>query len=74
MKSMPGRIVEAVITPAEFPLTPPVVMVSVDGGPLEELFAYYPDEISFTPKEFVDLTLDEARALKFRKDKAYLQS
>jgi len=40
----------------------------------ELLFDYYPDEISFTPDEFIGLTAKEARTLKFEKDKAYLQS
>ena len=38
------------------------------------LFDYYPDEISFTPDEFLGLTTKEARTLKFTKDKAYIQS
>mgnify|MGYP003150339075 CR=1 FL=1 len=40
----------------------------------ELLFDYYPDEISFTPDEFIGLTAKEARTVKFEKDKAYLQS
>ena len=38
------------------------------------LFDYYPDEISFTTNEFIGLTIDEARHLKFKKDKSFLQS
>ena len=40
----------------------------------ESLFTYYPDEISFSNQEFIGLTAEEARNLKFSKDKAYLQA
>ena len=52
----------------------PQVFVTMENGVEEFLFEYYPDEISFTPDEFVGLTLDECRHLKFVKDKRYLQS
>lgn len=52
----------------------PEVHVILENGAEHYLFQFYPDEISFTEKEFVGLTLDEARGLKFKKDKAYLQS
>lgn len=52
----------------------PEVHVTLEDGKEHYLFTYYPDEISFNEKEFVGLTLDEARGLKFKKDKAYLQS
>ena len=52
----------------------PEVYVTTEDGKEHYLFNYYPDEISFTEKEFVGLTLDEARGLKFKKDKTYLQS
>jgi hypothetical protein len=38
------------------------------------LYQYYPDEISFNEKEFIGLTLEEAKNLKFKKDRAYLRS
>ena len=38
------------------------------------LFAYYPDEISFTTDELIGLTIDEAFKLKKQKDLRYLQS
>jgi len=50
----------------------PEVYVILTNGKEEFLFTYYPDEISFTEKEFIGLTIDEARHLKFIKDKAYL--
>lgn len=52
----------------------PVVTVTFEDGTIKDLFEYYPDEISFTEKEFIGLTEDEARHLKFTKDKNYLQS
>lgn len=52
----------------------PHVFVTLENGKSEFLFEYYPDEISFTPDEFVGLTIEEAHNLKFKKDKAYLQS
>lgn len=52
----------------------PVVYVTLEGGEEVRLFDYYPDEISFTAEEFVGLTLDECRHLKFVKDRNYLTS
>ena len=52
----------------------PQVFVTLEDGKEEFLFEYYPDEISFSPREFIGLTIDEARHLKFKKDKQYLQS
>jgi hypothetical protein len=52
----------------------PQVWVTTENGEEQLLFEYYPDEISFQSQEFIGLTLDEARHLKFKKDKAYLQS
>lgn len=52
----------------------PQVFVKLENGKEEFLFEYYPDEISFTPSEFIGLTLDECRHLKFIKDKNYLTS
>ena len=52
----------------------PKVLATFEDGTEKELFQYYPDEISFTADEFIGLTEEEARHLKFTKDKAYLQS
>lgn len=52
----------------------PQVHATFEDGKEKMLFDYYPDEISFTASEFVGLTEDEARHLKFKKDKRYLQS
>ena len=52
----------------------PKVFATLEDGSEIELFEYYPDEISFTPAEFVGLLPSEAYALKHKKDLAYLQS
>ena len=52
----------------------PEVTVVFEDGTRKTLFDYYPDEISFSESEFIGLTEPEARNLKFRKDKAFLQS
>jgi hypothetical protein len=52
----------------------PKVTATFDDGRQKVLFSYYPDEISFTPQEFVGLTEDEARQLFGRKDRVFLKS
>lgn len=52
----------------------PQVWVTTENGEEQLLFEYYPDEISFSKEEFIGFTIEEARHLKFTKDKAYLQS
>jgi hypothetical protein len=70
------KIVKATISamPQSFFDAMPQVTVELENGTKEFLFDYYPDEISFSPTEFVGLTIEEARHLKFTKDKSYLQS
>jgi hypothetical protein len=71
MKVVSSRITEQ---PKSFFDPMPKVYVTMENGVEEFLFEYYPDEISFTPDEFVGLTIEECRHLKFVKDKKYLQS
>jgi len=52
----------------------PRVYATTDDGQECFLFEYYPDEISFTPSEFVGLDLEQATNLKGKKDRAYLRS
>jgi hypothetical protein len=54
----------------------PMVMVKYEDDPTTEyvLFEYYPDEIRFSAEEFIGLTDDQARSLKFTKDREYLRS
>ena len=70
------KIISARITALPNSLLDPLPEVWVTNANGEEgrLFDYYPDEISFTPDEFVGLTVAEARRLKFKKDRDYLGS
>lgn len=52
----------------------PEVWVLFEDGVEEFLFDYYPDEISFSPSEFVGKTVMECLKLKGDKDRRYLQS
>ena len=50
-------------------------VIGINGvGESYELFSYYTDELSFTEKELVGLTAEEAMALKVRKDIEFIQS
>jgi hypothetical protein len=66
-----GRIVSAVITPGPGPLPggvfeqAPRVIATLDNGRDVELFSFYAHERSFEPGQFVGLTVDEGRRLKF---------
>lgn len=70
------KVTSARITPMPEDLFDPMpeVWVTLEDGREIFLFDYYPDEISFNPKEFVGLTMDECRTLKGKKDKTYLTS
>lgn len=70
------KIVSATISPMpkSFFDAMPSVSVVFENGTKETLFEFYPDEIMFHPNEFVGLTREQARSLKFNKDRAYLQS
>lgn len=74
------KIKSARITPLPRPMPQgmcdpmPQVHVVLEDDSEQMLFEYYSDEISFKAEEFVGLTLDEARGLKTKKDKQYLQS
>lgn len=52
----------------------PKVTVTYGDGTTEELFSYYPDELIFSPTDFIGLTRSEAMEVRHRKDVAYLQS
>jgi hypothetical protein len=69
-------IVSARITalPKTFSDPMPEVYVTMEDGNEHLLFEYYPDEISFTSKEFVGLTLTQAIILKRKKDIDFLKS
>lgn len=69
MRVVASRITEQ---PKSFFDPMPQVYVTLETGSEEFLFEYYPDEISFTPDEFVGLTVEECKHLKFKKDKQFL--
>lgn len=50
------------------------VHATFDDGTSQQLFSYYPDEISFREPEFTGMTADEARQLRHTRDVGYLQS
>lgn len=69
------KIVEAHITKQPVQLFDPLpeVVVTYNDGVVENLFSYYPDEISFVAEEFIGLTRQQALELKGKKDVAYLR-
>ena len=60
--------------PKEFGDPMPKVIATFTDGSVEELFEYYPDELSFSASEFRGLTKEQGTHLKFIKDKQFLQS
>lgn len=70
------KIVNATVGPYPQSMFDPMPQVDVEyeDGSCEQLFKFYPDEISFTPAEFIGLTREQAGQLRHRKDVAYLQS
>ena len=68
------KIIGARITPLPKSLSDPMpeVFVTLEDDSEHWLFTYYPDEISFSPDDFIGLTLDEAHALKFHRDRDFL--
>jgi len=53
--------------------TMPKVTAKFNNGEEKVLFEFYPDEISFSEYEFIGLTVQGAKHLKFLKDLKYLQ-
>jgi hypothetical protein len=80
MKTIEPVIVKCTIGPYPRPMsegmfdTMPEVKVLFNNGDEKKLFEFYPDEISFKESEFIGLTEESARRLKFEKDKIYIQS
>jgi len=63
------RIVSATILDLRFQHA---VMATLDNGESTELFRYYPDELSFSPSEFIGLTVEDGSERFTIKDMAYL--
>jgi hypothetical protein len=80
MKTKEPVIVKCKIGPYPRPMSEgmldpmPDVIVQLSNGDEKTLFDFYPDEISFEESEFIGLTEESARSLKFQKDKRYIQS
>ena len=80
MKAKDPVIVRCTIGPYPRPMEQgmfdpmPEVKVQFSNGDEKKLFQFFPDEISFKESEFIGLTEESARRLKFEKDKRYLQS
>jgi hypothetical protein len=70
------KIVSAKISPMPISIMDPLpqVTITLANGTETFLFEYFPDEISFTPEDFVGKTVDEAWELKRQRDIAYFQS
>lgn len=51
----------------------PEVTATFEDGTTKALFRYYPDEIRFSPAEFVGLTEEEAHSLHGKKDREWLR-
>lgn len=52
----------------------PEAWVTLEDGTETKAFDSYPDEITITAEELIGRTLEECRALKHARDRAYLQS
>mgnify|MGYP001468952088 CR=1 FL=1 len=70
---MTQKITEARVTVSKSMFDIPSVFVTIDGKE-EKLFDFYPDEISFSSFEFIGLTKEEAKKIKYTKDLNYLRS
>ena len=68
-------VVSARITPLPQRLGDPLpeVWVTCEDSTETKVFDFYPDELSFSSDEFVGLTVEECRLLKFGRDRAFLQ-
>ena len=69
-----NKIVSVEITAGRGPLPhgvfeqDPRVIATLEDGSRAELFSFYADERSFSPTEFVGLSVEEGRRLKFAPD------
>jgi len=71
-----NKITKVTISPMPVKLFDPMPTVTAvfDNGTQEELFQYYPDELSFTEAELIGLTREQAFDLRRSKDVTYLRS
>lgn len=68
------KVISARVTRDPYNLLDPIpeVYVTTEDGNEEFLFDYYPEEISFTPKELIGLTIEECYHLKNTKYNEFL--
>mgnify|MGYP000854130273 CR=1 FL=1 len=50
------------------------VIVTLEDGSEQLAFSYFADELSFSPDQFLNKTLEEARRMHHQADVAYLRS
>ncbi len=61
--------------PASWDVPGPVdVVATLDDGTTETLFRYFPDELHFSADELVGRSVEEARALRHKRDVDWLTS
>lgn len=76
---MTNKILSATVGPMPRPMPlglwdpMPSVTATFENGEVKELFSFYPDEIMFTPEEFVGLTEEQAHVARHKKDMAYIR-
>lgn len=70
---MNKKIKKARVVPSKGFGTQAKVMVVLDEEE-ELLFRFFDDELSFSPEEFIGLSVEDAKDLLHKKDVAYLQS
>ena len=68
---MEKRIVACIIERGKYKNT---VHVTYDDKSEEDIFTYYPDELSFSETELIGLTGPQARELHYRKDITYIHN
>lgn len=79
MEKETPRIVKCKIGPYPRPMPRgmfdpmPEVKVQLSNGEELTLYSFYPDEITITESELIGLTVDQAKRVKFEKDKWSLQ-
>lgn len=71
MKILSARITDM---PKCFTDPLPEVYATFEDGEERRLFDYFPDEIEFTPADFVGLTEAESTRLKFDRDVKWLRN
>jgi hypothetical protein len=74
MEIMEPKIIttEIVFQNVQFLGPVPIIVATFDDGTVEDLFEFFPEEMTFTPAELRGLNKTQALQLKTQKMKAYL--